>query len=568
MVPLLHLPHRTRDRVIVVGGGVAGLATALELAPLPVTVLVPTRAGTDAATAWAQGGIAAAIGEDDAPALHAADTLAAGAGLSDAEVTRRITEAAPACIERLIGWGVDFDRESAAPAGGPEGRGRLDRLERLPRLERLALGLEAAHSRRRIVHARGDGTGRAVIDALLIAARRTPSIEILEDARAFDLAVEDGAVVGVHALMGGQRIYLPARAVVLATGGIGGIYERTTNPLVAIGSGLALAARVGALLRDVEFVQFHPTAIATGADPMPLATEALRGEGAFLVNGRGERFMADVPGKELAPRDVVARAIEAQIARGEPVYLDTRDALGAGIVTRFPAVASLCRSGGIDPVTQPIPVRPAAHYHMGGVAVDARGRSTVDGLWACGEVASTGLHGANRLASNSLLEALAYARWIARDIAAATTARAFSGVSAGSAAAASATAASTMVLPQTGDAGAALALRRLMTRDVGVIRSDESLRRAIIALDEAAHARPQTAVSEMALVGLMVATAALQRHESRGAQYRADFPSPAAESEHTELTLADVRRRAADVRGESPAAGPGQDMGRARARGA
>lgn len=415
MVSLLHMPHRTRDRVIVVGGGVAGLATALELAPMPVTVLVPGRAGTDAATAWAQGGIAAAMGEDDAPALHAADTLAAGAGLTDPEVARRITDAAPAVIERLIGWGVDFDREPVPTAVSATGSAYLGQL---------ALGLEAAHSRRRIVHARGDGTGRAVIDALVMAARRTPSIEILEDARAFELAVEDGAVVGVHAIMAGQRIFLPARAVVLATGGIGGLYERTTNPLVAIGSGLALAARAGARLRDVEFMQFHPTAIATGSDPMPLATEALRGEGAFLVNGRGERFMADVPGRELAPRDVVARAIEAQIAQGQPVFLDTRQVLGARITTRFPAVAALCATGGIDAVAQAIPVRPAAHYHMGGVTVDDHGRSTVDGLWACGEVASTGLHGANRLASNSLLEALAYARWIARDIAASTVARA------------------------------------------------------------------------------------------------------------------------------------------------
>ncbi|MBM3560673.1 MAG: FAD-binding protein, partial [Alphaproteobacteria bacterium] len=323
-----------------------------------------------------------------------------------------------------------------------------------------------------------------------------------------------------------------------------------------------------ALLRDVEFVQFHPTAIATSADPMPLATEALRGEGAFLVNGRGERFMADVPGRELAPRGVVARAIEAEIARGEAVFLDTRAALGAGIVARFPAVATLCRAGGIDPVVQPIPVRPAAHYHMGGVAVDERGRSTVDGLWACGEVASTGLHGADRLASNSLLEALAYARWVARDIAASTAARIFNGTAAVAAAASSATVAPGMVPSPAGDAGVLAALRRLMTRDVGVIRSDESLRRAITALAATAEAHPRTAVSEMVLVGLMVATAALERRESRGAQYRSDFPLPAAEAVHTELTLDDVRRHAAGVRGASPATALAQDVGQATAGGA
>ena len=542
MVPLLHMPHRTRDRVIVVGGGVAGLATALELAPLPVTVLVPGRAGTDAATAWAQGGIAAAMGEDDAPALHAADTLAAGAGLTEPGVAKRITDAAPAVIERLIGWGVDFDFESIPAEGTAAGSAYLSHLARL---ERLALGLEAAHSRRRIVHARGDGTGRAVIDALVIAARRTPSIEILEDARAYDLALEDGVVSGVPALMGGQRIFLPARAGVLATGGIGGLYERTTNPLVAIGSGLALAARAGARLRDLEFVQFHPTAIATGAtdgEAMPLATEALRGEGAFLVNGRGERFMVDVPGRELAPRDVVARAIEAQIARGEPVFLDTRQALGARITTRFPAVAALCATGGIDPVVQAIPVRPAAHYHMGGVAVDERGRSSVDGLWAGGEVAATGLHGANRLASNSLLEALAYARWIARDISASTVARAPTGRTAPASAAA---------LPLPADAMAILDLRRLMTRDVGVIRSDESLRRAIASLRGLVVSQPRSLVSDMALVGLMVATAALERHESRGAQFRSDFPGLSATARHAEYSLVDLRRRADAVCGNA-----------------
>ena len=287
----------------------------------------------------------------------------------------------------------------------------------------LILGLEAAHSRRRIVHADGDRTGKTCPGGPHPAPSGTlPRIQVLENHRVTDLALDaNGAVAGVFCAAwrsegSDEPILIPGRAVVLATGGIGGLYAHTTNPLSAVGGGLALAARAGAVLRDLEFVQFHPTAIAAGRDPMPLATEALRGEGAMLVNSRGERFMQEIPGAELAPRDVVARAIFAQIRAGERVFLDTRAALGEQIISKFPGVTALCRAAGIDPVRDPIPVRPAAHYHMGGIKVDDQGRSSVEGLWACGEVASTGLHGANRLASNSLLEALAYAAWIAEDI--------------------------------------------------------------------------------------------------------------------------------------------------------
>src|SRR3954471_20262604 len=388
------------DRVLIVGGGIAGLATALHLAPMPVVLLAAAPLGTGASTPWAQGGIAAALGLDDQPESHARDTCEAGAGLSDPAVARRVAEAAPGCIEWLLRKGVPFDR---APDGA------------------LALGLEAAHSCQRIVHAHGDGTGRAVLDALIRAVRATPSVTVLENVRVLDLAVESGAVVGVICSKLGREdegtILLAGRAVVLATGGLGGLYARTTNPLGAVGSGLALAARAGAVLRDLEFVQFHPTAIAVGTDPMPLATEALRGAGAVLVDQHGERFLADVPGRELAPRDVVARAIFAVLARpGGRVFLDARGALGARFPERFPGVAALCRSAGIDPAREPIPVCPAAHYHMGGIRVDEHGRTSVTGLWACGEVAATGLHGANRLASNSLVEALAFARWTADDL--------------------------------------------------------------------------------------------------------------------------------------------------------
>ncbi len=317
---------------------------------------------------------------------------------------------------------------------------------------------------------------------------------------------------------------LPTRRVVLATGGLGGLYAHTTNPLGATGSGLALAARAAAVLRDLEFVQFHPTAIATGADPMPLATEALRGEGAVLVNGRGDRFMADVPGAELAPRDVVARAIFAQLEAGQPVFLDARAALGRRFAGRFPSVAALCQNAGLDPGRDLIPVRPAAHYHMGGVKVDRRGRASIEGLWACGEVASTGLHGANRLASNSLVEALAFARWIADDILGkigpCPTAQAEV----------------SMARNITSPAMSANDIRETMTKHVGVIRDASGLHKAVRLLARQVAAAPGPG-SDAALVALLVAIAACTRRESRGAHVRNDHPTLGT-VRHTEMTLA------------------------------
>ncbi|ODN72294.1 L-aspartate oxidase [Methylobrevis pamukkalensis] len=266
---------------------------------------------------------------------------------------------------------------------------------------------------RRIVHAAGDATGAAVLAALANAVAATPSIEVREGLLVAGLVEAGGRIAGVRLADG---TVLSARAVVLATGGIGGLYRSATSPRGATGRGLAMAARAGAVLRDMEFVQFHPTAIAVAGDPMPLATEALRGAGAILVDESGRRFMADVPGAELAPRDTVARAIHAEIGAGRRVYLDARASVGAAFPRRFPTVDRLCRAAGLDPVNAPIPVRPAAHYHMGGVKVDGSGRSSLAGLYAVGEVASTGLHGANRLASNSLIEGLVFARAIAEAI--------------------------------------------------------------------------------------------------------------------------------------------------------
>jgi L-aspartate oxidase len=501
--------------VVVVGAGIAGLSVALDLAPRATVVLSPAPLGRGVATAWAQGGIAAAIGSDDAPDLHAADTLAAAAGIGDPDVANRVAAAAPNCIERLIARGVTLDRTV-------EGA--------------LALGLEAAHSRRRIVHAGGDATGAVVIEALLKTARATPSVAFEEGARAVSLVVADGAVVGVEIERNGKRAIIAASAVVLATGGVGGLYASTTNPLGAVGAGVALAARVGARLRDMEFVQFHPTAIAVGRDPMPLASEAVRGEGAVLINDRGQRFMASAPSAELAPRDVVARAIAREIATGRSVFLDSRAALGAGFAKRFPSVMASCREAGLDPAVQPIPVRPAAHYHMGGVAVDGRGRTSIAGLWACGEVAATGLHGANRLASNSLLEAVAFARWIAEDIAGVRTVAARRISAEASARHAGIPVAATIA-----------ELRHLMTDAVGVVRDASGLARAVARFSELAF-EGTPAVADRALVGLLIAASAWKRIESRGGHFRSDHPvASSAWAQPSAISLGEAHALAREI---------------------
>ncbi|HQS08344.1 MAG TPA: L-aspartate oxidase [Xanthobacteraceae bacterium] len=491
---------RDADRVIIVGAGVAGIACALALAPLNVLVVAPQGVAAVPATAMAQGGIAAAIGADDHFDLHTADTLKAGAGLTDPEAAARVTAAAASVIARLADWGVAFDTDAAGA---------------------IALGLEAAHSRNRIVHADGDATGKAVLDALIARARISPHISRRTDLTAIDLLRDaDGRVTGVRCMgTNGASADLSGRAVVLATGGLGGLYASTTNPRAALGSGLALAARAGAVLRDVEFVQFHPTAIAAARDPMPLATEALRGEGAILLNDQGERFMADVAGAELAPRDVVARAIHAQIVAGRRVTLDARACLGDRFAARFPSVHALCLESGIDPAREAIPVRPAAHYHMGGVKVDAHGRTSVPGLYACGEVASTGLHGANRLASNSLLEAIAFSGWISNAICAETAREA-----------AAAEAPVRAIQPPL----AIETLRRIMDRHVGVVRSAAGLGEALHAL------APYADHDDAALVASLVALAALKREESRGGHFRADHPAPESQGRHSPLDPAQI----------------------------
>lgn len=475
--------------VVVIGGGLAGLMTALQLAPQPVILLARTPLGEGAASAWAQGGIAAAVGSDDAPALHAADTLEAADGLGDAAVAARIAAAAPEAIALLERYGVAFDRD---PAGNP------------------ALGLEAAHGRRRIVHVAGDGTGAAIMHALVAAVAASPSITVIEGLEARRLLVDERGIAGVLAAGPFSACLLPTRRIVLATGGLGGLYRHTTNPLGAVGQGVALAARAGAALVDMEFVQFHPTALDVGLDPMPLVSEAVRGEGAVLIDETGARFMTGQgQGQrqaELEPRDIVSRAVAAHIAAGHSTFLDARAALGDRFAARFPLITARCRAAGIDPAREPIPVRPAVHYHMGGVAVDGEGRSTLEGLWACGEAAATGLHGANRLASNSLLEAVVMADAVARSV---------SGIHAGTL-----PVPRPVALPPTGDAGP---LRALVSDSVGVVRDRAGLSAAVRSLE--AQAFRGGATADPALVALLIATAALRREESRGGHWRSDFPT-------------------------------------------
>lgn len=389
--------------VLVIGAGAAGLSVALAAAPRQVRVLGLDEPGRDGASTWAQGGIAAALGPHDSPALHADDTLAAGQWLNRIEAVERLTASAAAAIHWLQQLGAQFDRDGSG----------------------LLLGREAAHGHARIVHAQGDATGAEVMRVLQAACRAAAHVELLPARRAIAMAQDaDGRVVGAWAWNGTGIELWPARAVVLATGGYAALYRYTTNPASSDGSGIALALAAGARLADLEFVQFHPTALAPHASDhagrLPLLTEALRGAGAVLVDVQGRRVMAGVhPLADLAPRDVVARVIAARRLAGEDVFLDARQAVGKTFAHRFPTVFAACTRADIDPCVQPIPVTPAAHYCMGGVWTDDDARTSLTGLYAVGEAAASGVHGANRLASNSLLEGLAFGRQLGQTFAAA-----------------------------------------------------------------------------------------------------------------------------------------------------
>ena len=497
---------RAQADVVVIGSGVAGLTTALQIRAHNLSVLLVTKSSIDAgSTKWAQGGIAAALGPGDSPSQHEEDTLVAGAGLCDLAAVKVLVSEGPEAVRKLIARGAVFDKSETGE---------------------IALTREGGHLRNRILHAGGDATGAEVSRALLAAVSDDLGIEVIEHALVLDvLKSSSGRVCGVtlHVIGEGSRDGVGevlAKAVVLATGGLGQVYSQTTNPSVSTGDGVALALRAGAEVSDVEFIQFHPTVLYIGEGSkgqQPLISEALRGEGAFLVNNRGQRFMRDVHKlADLAPRDVVAKEISRQmeITHSQHVWLDAR-----GIKEfsgRFPTIYASCKEIGIDPGRDLIPVAPASHYASGGVRTDLNGHSSVDGLYAVGETACTGAHGANRLASNSLLEGLVFGARIAEDIAA-------------------------NQLPQehpvAQDSFDFLLspsirgeLQRAMSKGAGVVRSEASLKETLRTLERLKGAATIYAsvdaweTTNLYLLATAIARSALERCESRGSHYRQDYP--------------------------------------------
>lgn len=473
--------------VVVVGGGIAGLSAALGLEGCTLVANEPVGGGS---SRLAQGGIAAALGAGDSPALHASDTLRVSAGIADPAVASLVAESAAGRVAWLRELGVHFDADVHG---------------------QVLLGREAGHGRNRIVHAGGDRTGAAVMQTMREAVLRRTDIHRLEGLELVDI-IGCGQRAGGVLLEAadGSRLAVLAPQVILATGGIGACFDRTTNPATSRGAGLAAAARRGVTLSDLEFVQFHPTALDVEGDPLPLLTEALRGAGAVLLDGSGRRFMPAIhPDAELAPRDVVARAIALRRLAGEPVLLDATRV--DEIATRFPGATAIARAAGLDPARDGLPVTAAAHFHMGGVVTDTQGATSMPGLWACGEVASTGLHGGNRLASNSLLEGLVFGARIANAVRATKLPMPTC----------------TPDLPLRRATAAAdperiLALRRLIGRSLGPVRNGHALSEA---LAQVSNVVPESRTEEdLATVARLLLRAALERRESRGAHYRLDYP--------------------------------------------
>jgi L-aspartate oxidase len=507
---------------LVIGSGIAGLRAAIALADAGRVVVLTKADPRESNTGYAQGGIAAAVGPDDSPQLHATDTIAAGDGLCVPDAVRALTEEGPRYVRELIEWGAEFDRE---PDGSP------------------ALGREAAHSVRRVLHAR-DATGREIGRVLWQKVAVHPRVTVYDDALAMSLLTRRGECIGATFVRNGGLEQIEAGRTLIATGGAGQVYRETTNPAIATGDGIAMAFDAGARVADLEFVQFHPTVLSAEGAPRFLLSEALRGEGARLVNEAGEPFMTRYEAAgDLASRDLVARAIVKEVARtGAPVYLTMGHLDPEFVRRRFPTIARACREAGFDLTTDRVPISPAAHYVMGGVETDLHGRTSVAGLFAAGEAACTGVHGANRLASNSLLEGLVFGARAAEAMRGSTEVPDLA-----------ATAGEPIEhQPATGTAlPDAFAVRDLMWRHAGLVRSAEGLgaalpqlaawRSALTSRRAAAPAdRECRRLASLATVGFLIAHAALRREETRGGHYRADFPD--RDDIHLQKHCADVLR--------------------------
>lgn len=503
---------REETDFLIIGGGVAGLRAAIELAPHGSVLVVTKDVATESSTGYAQGGIAVALSDEDEVGIHFEDTLRAGDGLCREEAVKVLVSEGPGRIQELIGWGAEFDREG----------------------RRLVFGLEAAHSRKRVLHAHGDATGRELERVLLDKVRSYPSVRRFPFTMAIDLIVEDGRCGGAYLLRDRNVIPALAKATILATGGAGQIYSITTNPQVATADGVAMAYRAGATVEDMEFVQFHPTALYLPDAPHFLLSEAMRGEGGLLRNTQGELFMRKYhPDAELAPRDIVSRAIISEMARAgsDHVYLEMSHIDGGFLKTRFPRIYSTCMLYGVDIAKDPIPVCPAAHYMMGGVKTDTDGRTDIEGLYAAGETACTGVHGANRLASNSLLEGLVFGARAGgkalKDCEASNDSSALKRPIGGG---------PELTLPVSAHSIPAHdeirgELRRLMWEQVGIMRSKlslaaakEKLRQWSYILEKTYLSRRELELKNMLQTAVLITEAALQRKTSVGAHYRADYP--------------------------------------------